>query len=447
MLEKIRHLHSWAKRCTAVLTTDTVRCMQGFQLLRVLAPLVTGVVLTKLIASRAALGMYESVVFALTLCTFFWVSALLRGVLVLAGRQGVEQGVLLGSLFRLLSSVGVVVGGLLLLFRRFFEEGVLGTSLHTEYYVLCGLVVVSAPTFINEYIYFIEGKGRQLLLYGIVLLVGQVGVICMPILLGYGLEVSLYGLLVFQVLKLIWAFGLLGQSIFLFSRVVALSLWGLSAPLMLSFLMATGADYIDGILILQFRSAADFVLFRYSARELPISIAFCTALSSAMLLPLSRELASGMTELRQRSLRLMHLLFPLSVGLVLFSKWIFPVIYNSDYQAGAFIFNIFSLLVISRVVFPQTVLTALNSTKVQFWITLFELLLNAIVSLVLLHYIGLEGVAWGTFVAFSVEKILLVGYLWYAYDIIPNQYIPVRWYLFYVSVLLVCFAFVQLYFR
>jgi peptidoglycan biosynthesis protein MviN/MurJ (putative lipid II flippase) len=74
------------------------------------------------------------------------------------------------------------------------------------------------------------------------------------------------------------------------------------------------------------------------------------------------------------------------------------------------------------------VMTARGDTRWLWYISLAELAVNIIASLVLLSAFGLAGIAMGTFIAFAFEKIVLTIFVYRRYDIPFTRMInPVVW--------------------
>ena len=72
---------------------------------------------------------------------------------------------------------------------------------------------------------------------------------------------------------------------------------------------------------------------RYGAKEFPFSLLLANALSIALISKLSNqnELEEGMTVLKEKSKRLMHVLFPVSILFLLTSKWFYPLVFSIKY--------------------------------------------------------------------------------------------------------------------
>ena len=162
----------------------------------------------------------------------------------------------------------------------------------------------------------------------------------------------------------------------------------------------------------------------------------------------SSELAAYNLQLaafKNKTTQLFHILFPMTIVLMLLSKQLFPIVFNPAFARSADIFTIFLLLLISRALFPQTILLALKQTKILLFISIIET-----ISIVLLSYLGIywlntEGVAWALVFGFLLEKILIINVLKRFYSINFQDYTNVPLYFIY-SALLILSYFIQLHF-
>lgn len=132
----------------------------------------------------------------------------------------------------------------------------------------------------------------------------------------------------------------------------------------------------------------------------------------------------------------MHLCFPFAMLLLATSNYWFCLVFSKSFEQSIVIFDIFILLVISRLLFPQTILLAKKESTSIFVISIIELFFNMILSVFLIQNYELAGVALATFTAFLLEKILLAFWLWKKYNIRFGDYTPVKWWIFY-SILIV----------
>ena len=149
--------------------------------------------------------------------------------------------------------------------------------------------------------------------------------------------------------------------------------------------------------------------------------------------------AEALGELKLRSTRLMHLCYPIVAIVMLFSPLLFEQLFGIAYKESALIFNIYLLLTLTQLVFPQTVLMARGGAKVLWYISLAELMVNVVASLVLLSYFGLIGIVWGTLIAFVFEKIVLLVFVRKKYGIQTSQLMNYPIFTGYAALLIVIF--------
>lgn len=221
----------------------------------------------------------------------------------------------------------------------------------------------------------------------------------------------------------------------------------LGIPLILTTLISGSAQYTDGVIISAvFRDPEKFALFRYGAKEFPLVLMLANGLSNAMLPEFStrERMKESLAKIRSKSVRLMHFLFPTAIMMMLFARWIYPRMFNPEFYRSADVFLIYSLLIIPRLVFPQTILVGRKKTQITLIAAILELAINIPLSLLMIKWnYGLVGVALSTFVVYLVSKAFLVGYLWFKMKIKPTDYIPVKVYMLYSALIGIVFVLID----
>ena len=224
----------------------------------------------------------------------------------------------------------------------------------------------------------------------------------------------------------------------LWSRKMAIAFILFSLPIIFNVFLGSVMDMIDGLFVMHYFDEAFFPIFRYGAREMPFSSLLFSSLSAAMI-PLLIKDGMSSSEVKVRVTRLMHFVFPVAILLMLLSPFIFPMVYNTDFKQSAFIFNIYLLILTSRVLLPQAYNFALHQHKVIVWTSILEIIVNVLLSFWWVQYWGVYGLAMATVVAYFIQKILLVLYNSRINHIPLQQYLPIKWYVIYVSVMVVAF--------
>jgi len=212
---------------------------------------------------------------------------------------------------------------------------------------------------------------------------------------------------------------------------------------MISVLLSGSAIYIDGFIVTGYFDEDMFAVFRNGARELPLVALLAHALSSAIVPKFNdMGLDTALGIVKSRSKRLVNFLFPISLLLMLVSYYLFPIFYTDAYFDSAGVFNLYLLLVVTRLVFPQTLLIGLKRTKVLVAASGFELFLNVGLSLILVRVWNIRGVVIATVIAYLLERIFLITWIKTRLKIHPDKYInmgpQIVWsiilFLFYIAV-------------
>ncbi len=373
----------------------------------------------------------------------FWVTGLMQAFLASYPQLPEEEraGFLFNAyLFFLVSSSAVLA---LMLGAKESVLLVLTGQPELPYYELFAVFLwLNVPTYLVENFYLVLRRPKAILNFGFFAFGLQALAVLAPVFLGFGLLWSFYLLIALGILKYVWLFFLLvRRSAFQVNINMAFQWASLSVPLILYALMGSFNQSFDNWLV-NFHYQGDeqvFAIFRYGSRELPLALALTNAFGTAMLPEVANNLEASLRAIRKKSLKLFHLLFPLSILMVLTSEWLFPLVFNEDFHASALIFNIFLLVTASRLVFSRTILVGLNANRMIFYFSVLELAFNIVLSFALVSFLGLAGIAVGTVAAYALEKVLLCWYLYRKFGIGIGRYTDMRWYLLYSSLMVLAF--------
>ena len=255
-------------------------------------------------------------------------------------------------------------------------------------------------------------------------------------------QYSMYGLIVVAAMKLVLSLVLLIKyatlKVNLNLQVTSLKL---SAPLIASIFVSGSAEYVDGVIVKSKFDNVFFAIYRYGAKELPVLLIIANTFSTAMIPAIAANLEDGLMELKAKSARMMHFFFPVSIALMMVSPYIYRYGFNESFTYSAVIFNIYLLLIIPRVLFPQTILTGMQQTNFLLISSILEIIINVSLSIYLAGKIGLAGIAVGTFVAYLFDKVFLVLVNYFFFGINPIKYVQLIPYFVYTVLTFVSFFF------
>jgi hypothetical protein len=418
--------------------------------------LIISIVFTKSHLTRAEIGQWEMFMFISGLLTFYWVTGIIQSLLPLyhrnktfrkIGDNGTSKSPEIFNAFLLLCFFSVLFFLLGHTIKNNFS--VFHYSGNVPYLNLLLLyILLNSPVQIIEYIYLLNNRAYRIFQYGVYTFSAQLILIILPLILGKDLIWSIYGLLFVTVGRWVWLIILLRRytEIRVSYEFMKEHLY-LGLPLILTTLISGSAQYTDGVIVsAYFRDPEKFALFRYGAKEFPLVLMLANGLSNAMLPEFStrERMVESLAKIRAKSKRLIHFLFPSAILMMIFARWIYPRMFNADFYRSADVFLIYSLLIIPRLVFPQTIIVGRKKTHVTLYAAIIELAINIPLSLLMLKLdYGLPGVALSTLVVYIISKAFLIGYLWYKMNIKPSEYIPVRLYAFYCVLIGIVFILID----
>jgi O-antigen/teichoic acid export membrane protein len=360
---------------------STTRALQLFQVMRLGAVILTSILLAKSGLSIAGIGNYEMLLFIGTTLTFFWVNGLLQGMTpIYAGLGEKDRKSFIFNNFLVFCFISLVLFALMIWGERWVTPMLTGQAQIPYYRLFCLYLLLNLPTFPVEYYYLLDDKPRHIVGWGGVSFGLHVLALYLPVVSGFGLEGGFMALILLSGAKLLWTAGLVlryGTGGLRFDLIRQYLVF--SAPLTLNVMMGNLILLFDNWLVgWYYRDEAVFAVFRYGSREFPLATALATALGVAMIPRLSADMPAGLAELRVRTGRLMHLLFPLTILLLFVSRPLFPLVFNPGFAASAPLFNIYLLVTASRVLLPNAIVLAKGVPQVIFGVGVVELLVKVV---------------------------------------------------------------------
>ncbi len=427
---------------------NTISAFQFYQLARYGALILIGIVFTKTAITQTEIGQYETFVFIAGAVSLFWLTGLQKALLPLAAVDKSSKSHIF-SAFVLIQGFSVGAAVFLYFLQPVFSGLLLNGKAIPEAGLLLLYIVFGVPANLIEYYYLIKNRKTAIVIYSVVSFTVQFVFVGLPAVLGYGIVMCLKGLVLSSLLRYFWLWFLfISNNETGYSHSFVKKHLKLGSPLIFATFLSSSAQYVDGFIVTSFFDEGTFAIFRYGARELPLAMLLANALSNAMLpdFAVREQLQQNLQRLKQSVSRLMHFLFPLTILLLILSHPLFPVVFNPDFAESATIFNIYLLIIISRLLLPQTILNGLQITKPIIKAALLELTLNVVLSFTLVVYFGIAGIAFATFIAYLFEKIYLAFEVRRKFNISLTEYIPVNFYIIYSVLTIVVFIFAEYFF-
>ncbi len=427
---------------------NNIYALQFFQIFRFGILLLISIIFTKINLKIGQIGVYETFLLIAGSVSFFWIGAMLQSLLAIyknnetfANKEKSPVLFNIALLFTLLS----IISAILIFALQPVISGMF--SIHGKHIpymkILFLYIIFSGPANLVEYIYLLLNKPLKIVIYGISTFTLQLAFVTVPVILGYDLGYGLYGLVFINIIRFIWLWILvLKTSEINLSVDFIKEFIRLSTPLILSILLSGSAQYIDGFIISFKFDEATLAIFRYGARELPFFVLLLNAFGNAMTpkFAVKENIQNSLMEIRTETNKLMHWMFPAAIFFMLTSKFLFPIVFNKNFNESAIVFNIYLLILITRFIFTNIILIGIKNTKPILFSSLIELIINITLSLALVQIWGIYGVAFATFISYIIEKYILVKVLSRKFKIKLNDYINTKHLYIYSTILLISFA-------
>jgi O-antigen/teichoic acid export membrane protein len=426
------------------LLLGNVNALQWFHVLRQAALILTSIILAKSALSTEAIGHWELLLYIGYTLSFFWVSGLVQGMLTMYPKlEETDRKVFIFNVYILFFLISLLLFFILLWLR---EPVIYLLTRHRDlpHLTLFSIfLALNLPVFLLENLYLLHNRPKSILSFGIFSAVGQVLCVAVPVWVGEGIGGGVAGLAIlaavrhFFLLKFVIQNSIIRWATRLWKRLISLSL-----PLM-GYSVLGGFQAAFGSWLVAYFYPGDesqFAIFRYGAQELPFAIAITSAFGAAMLPQIAQNLPQALDEIRRKSLRLFHWLFPATIIIMLSSKFIFPLVFRDAFADSVPIFNIFLLISATRMVFSRTVLVGLEANNVVLWVSAIELAVFVVLGLALGAAFGLTGIAVATLAAFTLEKILLCGFLYKRFGVGVGAYTELRWLGIYTGLILAAYS-------
>lgn len=390
--------------------------------------LLTSIALAQMFPDKIVVKQYEQLLLLGGAMTFFWVSGLFDGFVVLY--RGATESIrkeLLAHTF-LSGFLLALVSGLACYFLG--QWGVVGKLSEDLLLPFSLFLFLDLSSQLMVFYLLVGGHNRALLAYGFVSFLAYFLLLAGPLWFGLQFSTALWMLCILGAVKLLLLLLVLANSFsgLKFKGSLFQNLFRVSGPIALAILLSQSAQYIDSFLV-ESRFPDQFAIFRYGAKELPLVLLLANAMSVVRSGDISESinegtLSSSLAKLKTSGGRLIHLMFPLSMILLLCSIPLFKGVFGPGYVESVPVFDLYLLLVIPRLLFPQSVIRGHMRTLAMSMSAGVELVLNVVLSLIFLEYWGIAGIAAATVVAFMVEKLILLIWCKVKLQLGPGSYTP-----------------------
>jgi len=425
---------------------SVAQAFQLNQLLRQGSLLLVAVAIANSKLLLSEIGRYENFLYVQYALTFFWITGLIQGLLSVHPTLPAEkQSAMLTTAYLALCVPAGLLSLFLMVSGNWVFDGLIGTAPLPNTDLFLVVLALAGPSLLLDYVYLLKKQVHWIIglaLANALLLLGGIALVLWTDL---GIRAIWWVQLLLSLVRHILLIRVLffsGKSGVFPDWQLGRSWVRLSLPLMAYTLLGGFMPTLTGWLV-NWQHAGDpelFALFRYGARELPLTLALSEALSASIIPVLSANGAAGLAELKAQSTRLMHMVFPLTILLMATaSRWFLPL-FGTDFEQSIPVLCGYFLITSSRTIFSKSILVAKQENAVLLGMAFIELVLLMGVGGWLSAHYGISGLALGVAVAYLAEKILHAAFLYHRYAIRPSDYLSVGWWSVYSLLLLLVYG-------
>jgi O-antigen/teichoic acid export membrane protein len=427
----------------------TTSAYQLYQILRLVVLVLISIALVKLSFSREETSVFELFLFVINISTFFWVIGIGNSILsYYSGLNTKEKESFFQNIFFLLQFAGLIIAILL-----YFTNG-LGLVKNEDILSIGGTKLIAfylffySPTLLIEIKYIIKKEKEKLLKYGIVIFLLQLVLIIAVAAITNSIFQVLIAMTFWIFIRWIWTISTVFKPFgrFTLSKILLKGFVLFSLPIIAHILLGNGMEYIDGLIVNSSFKPDLFSVYRYGAREFPVILILIGALRSTMIPDAIENIENALENIKKETRKIIIVFFPVAILLMLSSKFLYTFFYSEEYTYSALLFNIYLLIISSRIILAEVFIYANKMNKLFMKVSFWELVANIVLSLIFLRFWGIAGIAFATFIAFLGSKLFLVFIVHSKYDIPLNKYLDLKLYfpmtiLLYLSFIISLFVF------
>ena len=301
--------------------------------------------------------------------------------------------------------------------------------------------VLEIPTWPTTNILLASDRQKGAAWYEMITSVIAFGALVLPLVLGYGLEIAIWSLVGYSVIRFVGSLVVLGIILpkntrlsdsentlsstqeedtaghyQLENRISLLDQAKFSLPLGLSSLVGRFNKYIDKFIVSIFLVNTAYAEYSVAANEVPLIKVIPLAVGSVLI---SRYVQFNLQSKKDELLSLWYkgiekvslLVIPMTILFTLLAPELITFLFETEgvsYANAVLPFQLYNLIVLIRVTHYGSILQAFGDTKGVFYFSLNLLAANVILSVPMTMYFGIVGTALGTLIANLYNWLLLL---------------------------------------
>ena len=180
------------------------------------------ILLVKSGLSTDNIGVFETLMFISTTVSFFWLNALLQGILTqLAPLNDIEKQALKFNIFLITNILSITIFFILMIFKKPFLLFFTTQPELPHFEIFCIYILLNLPPYILESFWIVENRPLSILAYSALSHILLPLSIMLPIWMSYSFEVSVWGMVVVSIIRYsVLIINILQNGIFEINRLL-----------------------------------------------------------------------------------------------------------------------------------------------------------------------------------------------------------------------------------
>lgn len=309
--------------------------------------------------------------------------------------------------------------------------------------VMAAIAVLEVPTWPVGNVLLASDRQKQASWYQLINGVVTFLAMIVPLLMGLGLDIAIWSLLGYSVFRfiisVIWLMLILPSRTEKVPKGLLREQISFALPIGLSALVSRLNKYADKFIVSYFLAEEAFAVYNIGAQEVPVVRVIPFAVGSVLISKyVAMFLANDLTSLRNLWIKSVEkvslIVIPLTLYFILVAKEFIVILFSDTYVAAVLPFQIYTLIILTRVAHYGSVLQAFGDTRAIVRLSVNLLLTNIILTIPLTYYFGVVGAVSGTLLANLINWRITLGVIGKHLDVKWTHAIPFQPYIRILSI-------------
>lgn len=359
-------------------------------------------------------GSYSQACTIVTVVSPFFLLGLCNTANYFYNQENSKRGVYIDAIYNMILGLGLIGGIFIMIFHNPIASYFSNPTLVPLIYIIAFRPLFQNMIALFQTLYISANRAMIIALRNTILAILQLGIVIVAAWKFRSVELVLFLLVLTDFIQMIILNGHFSKTImkiriFKLEFSVIKTIMAYALPLAFSTMIGTLSINMDTLLIGKIMSTETFALYSNMAKELPFN--FLISSFTDVVFPRVINLKSR--DDKNKLIQIYHAYIELGIivtwilvaGAIVCSKELILLLYSEKYLDGIAIFVIYLLVSAMRFTYHGMILSAYGKSKDIMYVSIFSLVLNFVLNLVLFYMLGIIGPAISTFMTLLIGSV------------------------------------------